>query len=80
MIRPTYREMYDGKLNPDLDAMHELVRICELRDVFPYHIENRLTIFFRWRLSYETLAQTAIQEILRISYEIVERKTVISFE
>jgi hypothetical protein len=38
--------MYDGKLDPDFDAMHKLIAICEFRYIFPYYIQYRLTIFF----------------------------------
>lgn len=48
--------MYDSELNPDLDAMHEFVRVYEIRYVFPYYVKHRLTVFFRRRFSYKTLS------------------------
>lgn len=78
-IGSTYGKVYDGELNPNLNTMHKLIGIRELRHIFPYHVEDRLAILLRRGLSHETLAQTAIQEILRISYEIIERKTAIFF-
>jgi len=48
--------VYDSKLNPDLDAMHEFVGICKICYVFPYHVKHRLTVFFWRRFSYKTFS------------------------